>query len=349
MTHNPRLRKHNHYIPATELKRLARGRWREILVAAGIPVHALDGRKGRPCPRCGGRDRFSPMRGLDERGAVLCRHCHHASTHPKCGDGIATLAWWLGVDIGAALAWLTSFLGVSRGHHAPRIMRPIEKEVAIPKPEVDSLHFAKMSEAMRSSMSTIALDHCAGLLGLPIDPLVRLCVGWSSFHRATSWPMRDADGNVIGIRLRCPETARKWAVTGSRAGLIFDPDSMREQRGGRVWVVEGPTDTAALLSIGIDAVGVPSAGGSCELLVDLARRMRPEQLVIVADADDAGRHGAERIRDAVVIVAPVRMINTPSGIKDVRAWVCAGADRMTVEQAANGSPVCRIELQGGAS
>ena len=289
------------------------------------------------------------MRDLDERGAMHCRHCHHASSEPRSGDGISALAWWLGVDTGAALQWLASFLGVSRGYHAPRIVRPIERAVTVPTPEGDPVRFSRMAEVMRSRMSPIAMEHCAGLLGLPSDPLVRLSVGWSPFHQASTWPMRDADGNVIGIRLRCPKSSRKWAVTGSKAGLIYDPNSMRERGGGRLWVVEGPTDTAALLSIGIDAVGVPSAGGSCDLLVDLARRMRPEQLVIVADADDAGRHGAERIRDAVVIVAPVRMINTPGGIKDARAWVCAGADRMTLDQAANGSPVYRIELHGGAS
>ena len=349
MNYNPRSKQQDLFIPGTELKRLARGRWREILVAAGVPVHALDGRKGRPCPRCGGHDRFAPMRDIDERGAVLCRHCHHASTHPRCGDGIATLAWWLGVDTGAALAWLTSFLCACRGHYTPRIIHSVERKVASPETEFTSEHFAKISEAMRSRMSPSSLEYCAGLLGLPSDPLVRLGVGWSASHRATSWPMRDADGNVIGIRLRCPETSSKWAVTGSRAGLIYDPNFIGEQSGGRMWVVEGPTDTAAILSLGIDAVGVPSAGGSRELLVDLTRRKRPEELIIVADNDDAGKAGGKQLRDAVIIVAPVRMVSPPIGIKDARAWVCGGADRTTLEQASNRSPVYRLELRGGAS
>ncbi|MBU6174223.1 MAG: hypothetical protein KGQ60_10480, partial [Planctomycetes bacterium] len=91
VTHHPQSKKRSDFIPAADLRRIARGRWREILVAAGVPAHALDGRRGRPCPKCGGRDRFTPMKDLDDRGAVLCRHCHNASTDPKCGDGISSL------------------------------------------------------------------------------------------------------------------------------------------------------------------------------------------------------------------------------------------------------------------
>ena len=160
--------------------------------------------------------------------------------------------------------------------------------------------------------------------------------------------MRDADGNVIGIRLRCPTSARKWALNGSKAGLIFDPDSMAEPI-DRLWCVEGPTDAAALLSIELDVAGVPSAGGAADLLVALARRVRPSDVVIVADRDDAGQRGAERLRDALLIVAPVRMVTPPIGIKDPRAWVCSGADRASIERVADAAPVHRVELQGGAS
>jgi phage/plasmid primase-like uncharacterized protein len=346
VTHHPQSKKRSDFIPAADLRRMARGRWREILVAAGVPAHALDGRRGRPCPKCGGRDRFAPMADLDERGAVLCRHCHHASTDPKCGDGISALRWWLGVDAGEALRWLASFLGVMHGHHAPR-------HHAIPasdrRKRRDVGHrFAMLAMVARSNLTPEGLATCAAWLGLPADPLRRLGVGWSPSHQATTWPMRDAYGNVIGIRLRCPKTARKWALPGSSAGLIFDVDAVMESL-DRLWVVEGPTDAAALLSIGLDAVGVPSAGGSADLLVALARRVRPREIVIVADGDEAGQRGALRLRDALLIVAPVRMVSPPVGIKDPRAWVCSGADRASIERVADAAPVHRVELHGGAS
>jgi phage/plasmid primase-like uncharacterized protein len=347
MTHYPQSKKHFDFIPAADLRRMARGRWREILVAAGVPAHALDGRRGRPCPKCGGRDRFAPMKDLDDRGAVLCRHCHHASTDPKCGDGIASLRWWLGGGAGEALRWLASFLGVTHGHHSP-IVRPAHTKVITKDDRGLSHRFGMAADVMRRNLRPEAMEHCARLLGLPAAALARLGVGWSPSHQATTWPMRDADGNVIGIRLRCPTSARKWALNGSKAGLIFDPDSMAEPI-DRLWCVEGPTDAAALLSIELDVAGVPSAGGAADLLVALARRVRPSDVVIVADRDDAGQRGAERLRDALLIVAPVRMVTPPIGIKDPRAWVCSGADRASIERVADAAPVHRVELQGGAS
>jgi hypothetical protein len=210
--------------------------------------------------------------------------------------------------------------------------------------------FDAMAEVLRRNMRPDALEHVAGLLGLPSGALERLGVGWSPSHQATTWPMRDADGNVIGIRLRCPRTARKWAFTGSAAGLVFDPLAMSKRApGGRVWFAEGPTDAAALLSVGLDAIGVPSAGGAVDLVVALARRVKPAEVVIVADADDAGQRGAERLRDALLIVSTVRIVSPPKGLKDSRVWVCSGFDREVIERVADVAPVHRVAFHGGAS
>ena len=340
------------YSSIADLKRLAQGRWRSILEAAGIPAESLAGNRGRPCPRCGGRDRFAPMRDFDSRGAVLCRHCHNAQTDPKCGDGIATLAWWLGSGPGPAIAWLQSYLGLRDGQHRPRcVPRPIPQastSTAISMADIE--RFERIGSDCMARWSDAHRIHCAERLGLPASVLSRLEVGWSPAHRATTWPMRDADGRIIGIRLRCPETARKWAVMGSHAGLIYDPRAMRERaQGGRLWIVEGPTDTAALASLDLDAIGVPSAGGARGLLSAFARRMRPSEMVIVADADVAGRRGAESLREALILISPIRMIAPPSGIKDARQWVTSGASRSTIESVADASRLDRIELSGGAS
>ncbi len=343
--HNPRSKCKFDFIRCDELLSMAAGRWFEILTGAGMSAEALSDRRGRACPRCGGVDRFCILRDFAERGAVLCRHCHNAGTEPRCGDGVATLRWWLGVDAAGALQWLARWLGVADGEHCQAV-RPIERRVEIPEsPEIPE-RFALMAEVWRRNMRPAWLCRAGEFLGLPTEPLVQLCIGWSPEHRATSWPMRDAAGDVIGVRLRCPATAKKWAVRDSSAGLFYPVELLSMERPERLLICEGPTDTAALLSIGLPTVGVPSAGGSRDLLVALCRRIYPAEVVIVADADGPGVDGAERLANAVMTVAPVRIVSPSNGAKDARAWVIAGADRSCIDAATNGVDVQTITLEG---
>jgi hypothetical protein len=249
--------------------------------------------------------------------------------------------------VAEACRWLSSWLDVDPGQRTPIKLSAIERPITIPEPMAND-RFATMVARWCRVMRPGWMQRAAELLGLPAEPLVRLCVGWSPEHSATTWPMRDDAGWVIGVRLRCPKSARKWAVQGSRAGLIFDPELLAIERPKRLWIVEGPTDTAALLSIGLEVVGVPSAGGGADLLERLARRLRPESMVIVADADGPGQGGAERLADRLMIVAPLSVIVPPIGVKDPRAWIAGGADRATVEVAADAAPVRCLSVEGAS-
>lgn len=348
MTHTPQRNRQPQYTPVAELLRMAHGRWPEILRSAGMPSDALDSRRGRPCPKCGGDDRYAPMADVAERGAVLCRSCHSQSTEPRSGDGIATLRWWLGASAADALRWLSSYLGVTDGDCPPVTSRPVERRLAIPEPVAEPERFRLMAEQWRRNMRPEYLIRSAALLGLPTEPLSRLSIGWAPEHKATTWPMRNDAGAVIGIRLRCPEMAKKWAVKGSKAGLFYDPDTMRAQI-HRLFVCEGCTDTAAMLWLGCDAVGVPSAGGGGDLLASLCRRIRPGEIVLMADNDGPGLAGMSKLADSLVIIAPVRIVSPPSGIKDARAWVVGGVDRSVIESAADLAPVQSIVMEGSSN
>jgi len=331
------------YTPVDELLRMARGRWPEILRAAGIPADALDGKRGRPCPKCGGTDRYAPMADLPERGASLCRHCFNQTTDPRCGDGLATLRWWLGLSAPDALRWLSSYLGVTDGECAPAMVRPVERRISIPEPVVDPERFKLMADRWQKDIGTIRLIRFADALCLPSAVLRRLSVGWAGESQATSWPMRDGAGAVIGIRLRCPETAKKWAVFCSKAGLFYDPNAMRAPI-RRLYACEGPTDTAALLWLGCDVVGVPSAGGGCDLLASLCRRIRPSEIVLMADNDGPGLAGMSKLADSLMIVAPVRIVSPPLHFKDSRDWITGGCDRKIIESFADRAPIRSIEI-----
>lgn len=89
----------------SEIKLLARGRWREILCTlGGLSPEILDGRN-HACPRCGGHDRFSLVG--ESRGAVLCRKCFDS----KNGDGIAAIGWLRQIDFPESLKLLSEYLG----------------------------------------------------------------------------------------------------------------------------------------------------------------------------------------------------------------------------------------------
>lgn len=192
---------------------------------------------------------------------------------------------------------------------------------APPPPRADLARFAEWCAA---TVDPIALTRFADSLGLTVASLRRLLVGRSPRHRAWTFPMRDAAGNVTGIRLRRPD-GRKLSFRGGREGL-FMPDGLTAD--GPLYIAEGPTDTAALLGLSFAAVGRPSCRGGVEMLVDLVLARRPQSVVIVADNDshDAGQRGAIDLACRLATYAPsVAIIAPPPGIKDAREWVRRGA------------------------
>jgi DNA primase len=167
-------------------------------------------------------------------------------------------------------------------------------------------------------------------LGVSINSLRRLGIGWSKDHKAWTFPMGDARGRVTGIRLRLP-SGRKLSIKGSKEGL-FLPDDLHA--GGRLLIAEGPTDTAALLDLGFDAVGRPSCTGGTKHIVALAKRLKPVEIAIVADGDGPGQRGADRLAVALLAYVPiVRVVIPPPGVKDARDWKRAGATAADVHLA----------------
>lgn len=82
---------------------VARGRWRGILIAKGVPETDLTGRHG-PCPLCGGIDRFR-WDNKEGRGTFICSQC-------GAGDGISFLMKFLGVGFDQAAREVASLVGI---------------------------------------------------------------------------------------------------------------------------------------------------------------------------------------------------------------------------------------------
>lgn len=93
------------------IKSAAHGRWSSVLPAV-CGISTADLKPGaRPCPKCReGRDRFSPFPDFEETGGVNCRKCMVKG----CGDGIATVAWFLDCEMKRAIHILAEYLGLNR-------------------------------------------------------------------------------------------------------------------------------------------------------------------------------------------------------------------------------------------
>ena len=78
----------------------AKGRWDEILSHIGIDDLALDG-KHRPCPGCGGTDRFRYLK--DEHGGYFCGD--------ERGDGVMLVQHFLECDFKTAAAKIEEVIG----------------------------------------------------------------------------------------------------------------------------------------------------------------------------------------------------------------------------------------------
>ena len=132
-------------------------------------------------------------------------------------------------------------------------------------------------------------------------------------------PMRDGLGNYIGIRVR-HECGKKWAVPGSHSG-IFIPNCRPSPL---AMVLEGPTDTAAALTLGYYGIGRPSCCGGLPHIISAVNRLKVERVVIVADNDDPGIRGAKTLQ--IHLPVPSCVLVLPC--KDLREFIKIGTRRM---------------------
>jgi hypothetical protein len=270
---------------------------------------------GEHCPICG-HPRWCAV--SDDKAVVMCMRVAEGAFSQR--------------ETGAGLAY---FHRIAESQDRPT---PARK----PKPQQSREVPPKVPELAARARKAISADQLRALgysLGLSPDALDRMGVGWSGWRAAWTFPMRAPwDGSVVGVRLRLtrPEDIARHGTTkisqaGSDGNGLFVPDQLNAT-GRLLCVCEGPTDCAALLDMGLEAVGRPSQTAGRLYLYWLIHRVRPSEVCIVADRDEPGstaeqntRRGAAALADSIARWdRPVRIIQ-PEGAKDVREWKAAGA------------------------
>lgn len=172
------------------------------------------------------------------------------------------------------------------------------------------------------------LDGLGMSLGVDTDALRAIGCAWAPAHKAWAFPMKQADGKVIGIRLRNDEGA-KWAVKGSRSGIFIPSEYPYCVDDATLYVVEGPTDLAAAMTIGLYAIGRAACLGQENMVVDFIKTRRVRRIAVLTDNDEAGMRGSEKLQTML----PIMNCLWCPPCKDIREFVNLGGTPMMIESA----------------
>ncbi len=190
--------------------------------------------------------------------------------------------------------------------------------------------WGEQSRLFQSAVTT-QVDDLADELGLPANVLHEIGAGWRAGYEQITFPHKDDTGKVIGISTRKLVTGEKGSVKGTNVGLFYADNW---DRSGPILLVEGQTDTAALLLFNLTAIGRPSNVGGVEYLASMLRDIPANRNIVVIGEEDEhvsklgdeifpGRTGAissaERLANAlnrqILIAFP------PKEHKDIREYV----------------------------
>jgi hypothetical protein len=177
-------------------------------------------------------------------------------------------------------------------------------------------------------LTTADLTKLGQQLTIPTWALKQVHVGVTQVQDGVvyTFPEFDGKGNITGIAIRFAD-GKKRCLHRSQRGLTLPKDW--QQGDGPILIVEGASDTAALVAMGLNAVGRPSAGGGIDALLQLLEPIPLEREIIVLGEFDAkpdgswpGREGALKVAHALAdgLHRPITTSLPPSKAKDIRAW-----------------------------
>lgn len=241
--------------------------------------------KYNPCKICGKVDWCT----YNERGACCMRV---ESPHPMRNGG-----WWHRHDVTT-----THFLPAS----FPK------KQAQDKTPDFDSI----LANGDHNKLESLSIE-----LHVTTDSLIGLGTVYLSMYHAYGFPMYYPNGKVVGIRLRNNQ-GHKWAIRGSHAGL-FIPFRDLANHTGELFICEGPTDTAAALTLGLYAIGRHACLGQEEMILQLIKDNRIKRVYICTDNDRPGRQGASKL--AKMIKCKWSIFIPPA--KDLREFVSFGGTK----------------------
>ena len=132
-----------------------------------------------------------------------------------------------------------------------------------------------------------------------------------------------------------------WNLRGVRRVLYRLPEVVKAEQ---VFVVEGERDADMLASWGVAATTNPAGAGQWK--PEYSEFLRGKRVVIIPDADEAGRrHGLDVASSLLGVAAEVRIVELP-GAKDVSEWAeHDGSRELLIELAQSTEPTTKESLK----
>lgn len=194
-----------------------------------------------------------------------------------------------------------------------------------PKEERRTIPCREILSGWNSRLGFRGVNRLAESLSVTEASLLDMGCQPAPYFETFGFPMQNGSGHIVGIRLR-NLTGAKWAERGSHQGL-FVPQTRRE---GSLFIVEGPTDAAAAVMLGVNVIGRPSCSGGVFDIMKFISEHKINRVVIVADSDrdrvsngrvlNPGNQGASAL--SVTLKVPHCTVMLPC--KDMREFVKGG-------------------------
>lgn len=217
--------------------------------------------------------------------------------------------------------------------------------VEVPQEKVTKATLAEVKSVARSAyehkLASAVRAKLAQELGVSVASLDSLRVGYGcdrSGAEWSSWPSRDGRGNVVGVSRRYSDGSKK-TMPGHRCGVYYP----LERKGllGPVLIVEGGSDVAAALTVGLPAIGRPSNTGGADVIQTVLGEKVKAAVVVGERDENPERRGTLQscpvdcrgclvcwpgLAGAKIVAKKLgcRFVLPPEGVKDFRECVRKG-------------------------
>jgi hypothetical protein len=221
----------------------------------------------------------------------------------------------------------------------------VRRSVQIKQERACAAEIPVLAEQYRQAMTAEQYLSLSRELGVSAKSLIMLSTGFDG--EAFTFPMRNAEGHVIGIRRRFPN-GKKICVTGSQNGL-FIPD---ERTGiNPLLITEGNSDCAAALDFGFDAIGRPSCCGGVDLIRRYIHKLGYSRVIVIPDNDtkvdgtNPGLAGGYKLARALRLYCPdIRVVVPPAEYNDLRCWAYLSLTLSDLQDRIEAAPKIKMEV-----